>query len=41
MPPQPGDRVAITTKKEELEGVLMPSSEKGVTILKLDNGTIY
>jgi len=34
----PGDRVKIKTKKGEEEGVLMPSSEDKVIIVKLNNG---
>lgn len=33
-----GDKVRILTKKENVEGVLMPSSSKDVIMLKLDNG---
>ncbi|MBT3836179.1 Glu-tRNA(Gln) amidotransferase subunit GatD [Candidatus Woesearchaeota archaeon] len=34
----PGDRVQIKTKKGTEEGVLIPSSEKNVVLIKLDNG---
>jgi glutamyl-tRNA(Gln) amidotransferase subunit D len=34
----PGDRVKITTKKEEVEGVLMPSSEEEVVMIKINTG---
>ena len=34
----PGDRVQIKTKKSTEEGVLIPSSEKNVVLIKLDNG---
>ncbi len=33
-----GDKVKIVTKKRSEEGILMPSHEKGVVILKLSNG---
>ncbi|MFC1801582.1 Glu-tRNA(Gln) amidotransferase subunit GatD [Nanoarchaeota archaeon] len=33
-----GDRVKLKTEKEEIEGVLMPSSEADVVVVKLDNG---
>lgn len=33
-----GDRVKIITKKETLEGVLMPTFDKKVVLLKLDTG---
>ncbi|RLE45121.1 Glu-tRNA(Gln) amidotransferase GatDE subunit D, partial [Candidatus Woesearchaeota archaeon] len=39
--PKPGDRVRITTKEAIFEGILMPRPElfeKGITVLKLDNG---
>jgi glutamyl-tRNA(Gln) amidotransferase subunit D len=38
---KPGDKVKIITEKEEFEGILMPRPElleKGVTVIKLDNG---
>ncbi len=34
----PGDTVKITTEKDTLEGILLPSFEKEVIILKLKNG---
>ena len=34
----PSDRVQITTKKSTEEGILIPSSEKNVVLIKLDNG---
>lgn len=34
----PGDQVKIITTDESLEGVLMPSHEKEVTIIKLESG---
>ena len=33
-----GDLVKIKTAKEEIEGVLMPSSETDVVVVKLSNG---
>jgi len=33
-----GDRVRVRTKKEEIEGLLMPSLKEDVLVLKLDNG---
>ena len=36
--PNPGDIVKIVTKKETLEGVLMPSFDDEVVLLKLDTG---
>jgi len=33
-----GDRVLVKTKKAEEEGILMPSSDDNVVIVKLDNG---
>ena len=35
---KPGDRVKITRKKGSEEGILMPSSNKNIILLKLDNG---
>jgi glutamyl-tRNA(Gln) amidotransferase subunit D len=35
---QPGDRVQATHKGNKYTGILMPSTERGLTILKLDNG---
>lgn len=35
---KPGDRVRITTKQATEEGLLMPSPESHVILLKLDNG---
>ncbi len=35
---EPGDKVKISTKKEEVEGILIPSPKKEVVLLKLDNG---
>ncbi len=34
----PGDTIRITTEKDALEGILLPSFEKGVILLKLKNG---
>ncbi|MEK6845536.1 MAG: Glu-tRNA(Gln) amidotransferase subunit GatD [Nanoarchaeota archaeon] len=34
----PGDKVKVTSKKEVVEGILMPSFEKGVVLLKLPTG---
>lgn len=34
----PGDRVRVKTNVEEEEGILMPSSDDSVLIIKLDNG---
>ena len=36
--PHPGDSVKITTEKDTLEGILLPSFEKGVILIKLKNG---
>jgi len=36
--PNPGDKVKLVTKQETVEGMLMPSFQKGVTLIKLDNG---
>ncbi len=36
--PNPGDLVTITTESETVEGTLIPSPKKEITILKLDNG---
>lgn len=36
--PNAGDKVRISTKKEVLEGILMPSSDKETVILKLSSG---
>ncbi len=33
-----GDRVKVKTKKETIEGIVMPSSDDKVLMLKLDNG---
>jgi len=33
-----GDRVEIRTGKEKIEGVLMPSHESDIVVIKLDNG---
>ena len=33
-----GDRVEIVTKKETVEGVLMPTFDKKIVLIKLDNG---
>ncbi|MCK4589849.1 MAG: Glu-tRNA(Gln) amidotransferase subunit GatD [Nanoarchaeota archaeon] len=33
-----GDRVKVRTEKETIEGVLMPSSETDIVVVKLDNG---
>ncbi len=35
---KPGDRVKATAKKGSEEGILMPSSDKNIILLKLDNG---
>jgi len=35
---QAGDRVKIITKRGAEEGILMPSSDKNILLLKLDNG---
>src|SRR3989344_5463245 len=35
---QAGDRVKIITKRGAQEGILMPSSDKNILLLKLDNG---
>lgn len=35
---QPGDRVKLITKKGSEEGILLPSSDKNIILLKLDNG---
>ncbi len=35
---QAGDRVKITTRKGSEEGILMPSADKNILLLKLDNG---
>ena len=34
----PGDKVKVVTKSEEFSGLLMPSSKKGVVVLKFDSG---
>ncbi|MBS3169741.1 Glu-tRNA(Gln) amidotransferase subunit GatD [Candidatus Woesearchaeota archaeon] len=36
--PQPGDLVKVTTKKGMEQGVLMPSPQKDVVLIKLDTG---
>ncbi|MBI2662660.1 Glu-tRNA(Gln) amidotransferase subunit GatD [Candidatus Woesearchaeota archaeon] len=36
--PNPGDKVQITTKKETVEGILMPSFDNNTIILKLETG---
>ncbi|MBS3121026.1 asparaginase [Candidatus Woesearchaeota archaeon] len=36
--PNPGDTVKVVTKKETIEGVLMPSFDEQVVLLKLDTG---
>ncbi|MBU0456887.1 MAG: Glu-tRNA(Gln) amidotransferase subunit GatD [Nanoarchaeota archaeon] len=36
--PQVGDKVQVITKKSTEEGILMPSSNENVTIIKLDTG---
>jgi len=33
-----GSRVKIRTKREEIEGMLMPSSDESILMIKLDNG---
>lgn len=35
---KPGDKVRIKTHREELEGVLMPSTDETILMVKLDNG---
>ena len=35
---QPGDRVAVRTEKETIEGILIPSPAKEIVVLKLDSG---
>ena len=35
---QAGDRVKIIANKSSEEGILMPSSDKNVVLLKLNNG---
>ncbi|MDP3734350.1 MAG: Glu-tRNA(Gln) amidotransferase subunit GatD, partial [Nanoarchaeota archaeon] len=34
----PGDRIKVITKKETIEGMLMPTFDKNVVLIKLDNG---
>jgi len=34
----PGDRIKVVTKKETIEGMLMPTFDKNVVLIKLDNG---
>ncbi|MFH1683233.1 MAG: Glu-tRNA(Gln) amidotransferase subunit GatD [Candidatus Woesearchaeota archaeon] len=34
----PGDKVKIKTRREEVEGVLMPSTDENILMVKLDNG---
>ena len=36
--PHPGDKVKLATKKETIEGILLPSPDKNIIMLKLDNG---
>ncbi len=36
--PAPGDKVKIVTKKETVEGILLPSFQEGVVLIKLENG---
>ena len=36
--PNPGDRVRLTTKEEIVEGILMPSSDPNIVLIKKDNG---
>src|SRR3989344_4538865 len=36
--PDPGDKVKLVAKQETVEGILMPSSDANVVLLKLDNG---
>jgi len=34
----PGDKVKLVTKQETVEGILLPSFQEGVILIKLDNG---
>ena len=36
--PAPGDKVKLVTKQETVEGILLPSPDKKVVMIKLDNG---
>ena len=36
--PAPGDKVKLVTKQEIVEGILLPSPDKKVIMIKLDNG---
>jgi len=36
--PKPGDSVRLETSEKPIEGTLMQSPEKGIVIVKLDNG---
>lgn len=36
--PSPGDQVKLVTKKETIEGILMPSPDEKVVMIKLNNG---
>ncbi len=36
--PHPGDKIKLATKTETLTGILMPSSDEKVVMIKLDNG---
>ncbi len=38
MKAESGDKVKLVTKQETVEGILLPSFQEGVTLLKLDNG---
>ncbi len=38
MKPEPGDKIKLVTKTETITGILMPSPEEKVVMLKLDNG---
>lgn len=36
--PHPGDKVKLVTKQETVEGILLPSFQKGIMLIKLENG---